>query len=610
MLRVYRPLVYNAAMRIMPAGATAGATRRIDGYLLLALALSLFAVAPLLGPGYFWGAHDARHSVYFLFEFDRSIQDGIIYPRWSPDINFGYGYPLFNIYSPLSTYAGEALHLMGLGFAASVKGVFAVSFILSALSMYLYARRVLRSRGAAVVAAAVYVYAPYHLADAFLRSALAESLCFVFLPLVLLGFHSLIEEPRPRTLVLAGAALAGLIASHYALALLFLPFLGLYGLAIWGWLWRRGRFAGWREMLRPLFWAIGAGLYAAALSAIVLAPAALEYQFVRTDQWAGGYYSYKDHFVYLFQFLAPTWGYGPGSVAGPDDTLPFQLGIVPLALSILSIPAIRLLRRSRRAGHALPAVSFHLAATVALAALMLGGAAPVWELLHLATFAQFPWRLLSLTTLTTALLAGVMPLVDERAGNDAAPGNRALPLAALAALAALVILGSYAYLQPEIIDAPEGVVSLAGLVRFQHDSGEMTGMTGWATRPRPIDWSPLAEVYAAGGDVTDRVMRDQLPAGAQAVTTRSTSVRQDVTVSTPQPATLAFFMSYYPGWRATVDGRAVPVTAGGDLGYVTIPVPAGEHAVVVQFGDTPPRLLGEVLTLAAAALGLALVRRP
>jgi len=80
---------------------------RIDPYLLLTLLLTVFALGPLLQPGYFWGAHDARHNVYFLFEFDRSIQDGIWYPRWAPDFTFGYGYPFFNIYGPLAYYVGD-----------------------------------------------------------------------------------------------------------------------------------------------------------------------------------------------------------------------------------------------------------------------------------------------------------------------------------------------------------------------------------------------------------------------------------------------------------------------------------------------------------------------
>ena len=52
--------------------------------------------------------------------------------------------------------------------------------------------------------------------------------------------------------------------------------------------------------------------------------------------------------------------------------------------------------------------------------LMLELAAPLWETLHLATFAQFPWRLLSLTTLTMAVLGGAILLVDERPAGTTA----------------------------------------------------------------------------------------------------------------------------------------------------------------------------------------------
>ena len=104
-------------------------TSRFDSYLLLVVLFSLFPMAPLLQPGYPWEAHDARHSVYFLFEFDRGIQEGILYPRWQPDFAFGYGYPFFNIYGPLSTSAGELFHLLGMDFTGAVKVVFALSIV-------------------------------------------------------------------------------------------------------------------------------------------------------------------------------------------------------------------------------------------------------------------------------------------------------------------------------------------------------------------------------------------------------------------------------------------------------------------------------------------------
>ena len=93
----------------------------IDPYLFVALLLSLFAIGPLMQPGYFWGAHDARSHVYFLFEFNKSIQDGILWPRWGPDWGFGYGYPFWNIYGPLAYYVGEGVLLAGFDTVSAVK---------------------------------------------------------------------------------------------------------------------------------------------------------------------------------------------------------------------------------------------------------------------------------------------------------------------------------------------------------------------------------------------------------------------------------------------------------------------------------------------------------
>ena len=99
----------------------------------LTLALTSFAVAPFLLPGYFWGANDARHHVYFLFEYDRLVQDGIWWPRWSPDFAFGYGYPFFNIYGPLSHFLAELLlHFGGFSYTAAVESVFGLSVVATA----------------------------------------------------------------------------------------------------------------------------------------------------------------------------------------------------------------------------------------------------------------------------------------------------------------------------------------------------------------------------------------------------------------------------------------------------------------------------------------------
>jgi hypothetical protein len=299
---------------------------------LLAPLLSVFAVGPLTHPGYFWGAHDARHSVYFLVEFDRAIQDGIWYPRWMPDFNSGFGYPFFNIYPPGAFYLGEAFHLLGLDFVSAAKLVFGLGIVLSGLTMYLFARRLWGPAGG-LVSAVAYMYVPYRLVDVYVRGAQAESLIFAAFPLALWAFDDLCRAPRWRGAALAALSVAALMFCHFPLGLFFVAVLGFYVLA------RNGPRPGGRSLsvwLRPYALALAAVALGLCLSAVLLAPAVLEYAAVRTDQWAGGYYDYRDHFVEAFQLLAPGWGFG-ASVPGPDDAMSFQLGAAPLVLAVLAV---------------------------------------------------------------------------------------------------------------------------------------------------------------------------------------------------------------------------------------------------------------------------------
>jgi hypothetical protein len=304
----------------------------------------------LLQPGYFWGAHDARHSVYFLYEFDKAIQDGVWYPRWAPDFAFGYGYPFFNIYGPLSSYAGEILHLAGWDIVTAVKMVFGLSALLSGLAMYLFARSLLGPQ-AGLIAALVYLYLPYHIFDLYVRAALAESVGFIFAPLVLWGFYEAMTRPRLAGVLWAALAYAGLMFTSNLLALLFTPILGLYVAYMMFWHFFDPSTAPLPWVKLPRFkWSIpprySTALLAGfpplfvlvlglGLSAIFWLPAILEYRFVRVDQWVGGRFAFGDDFVELFQLFSPRWGFG-ASIPGPDDETAFQIGLAAAILFILS----------------------------------------------------------------------------------------------------------------------------------------------------------------------------------------------------------------------------------------------------------------------------------
>jgi hypothetical protein len=625
----------------------------IDPYLIITLLLSLFAIGPLMQPGYFWGAHDARHSVYFLFEFNKSIQDGILWPRWGPDWGFGYGYPFWNVYGPLTYFVGEGVYLLGFDYVSAVKVVFALSVLASAAAMYLFVRRLL-GRPAALLAGLVYVYTPYRLFDLYVRADLAESLSFVFIPLVLWGFFELVDRPRLNALIGTGLAYAGLVLTSNAALLLITPLAGLFVavlllLRLWDERRSLRRQGGTAKLRRPFSLGFPPVLGLALgilLSAIFLFPLLLEFNLVRVDQWTGGRFAFGGDFVYVFQLFSPHWGFG-ASIPGPDDGPGFQLGLVPIALFVLSFLATpRITEANVRRS-----IRFFQGTILVVAFLMTPISEWVWRTIPISSFAQFPWRLGLLTTTGLAVVAGVVFSGSQGIGESGNRGIRESGIGesglrfpihdsliphslSLVILAALVILGSYPYLRAEVRDPNpnEGPVSLAALFRYQQSSDDMTGSTAW-TRRIP-GWSVLAEQVVQEAGIDTKVNYTAIPPGE---VLGIHSVEMDTVhelmwvYAADDQQSVTFFIPYYPGWTAYVyedlgepvddlKARVGPLVAKPPIrtthseGWMEIPVPQGEHFLEIRFEDTPVRVVGKwislvtLLVVAAAPIGWRLLR--
>jgi hypothetical protein len=110
--------------------------------------------------------------------------------------------------------------------------------------------------------------------------------------------------------------------------------------------------------------------------------------------------------------------------------------------------------------------------------------------------------------------------------------------------------------------------------------------------------SPLVAQYLSDGSI-QKLDHSSLPASARAELLRHTVVSDEYRVVTSEAFTVQFNTIYFPGWQALVDGRPVPVTSSYPQGLITFDVPAGEHRVVVRFGDTPVRTVANLVSLAA-----------
>ncbi len=565
--------------------------------LLLLLLLSAFAWVPLLAPGYFMRAHDAGHSLFWLVEFDAAIRDGFLYPRWAPDHALGFGYPLWIFYAPLAFYVAEFFHLLGFGIAAAIKITWAVAFILSGVTMYRFARK-LWGPGPGLIAGLLYVYAPYHLVNIYVRAALAEFFAFALFPWVLQSFWELLEEGGRRKLAIAALSFGLVLLTHSVTAIFFPPVLVLL---ILYWLilrWRRTGQLPWRSALE----ALGAGVAGIALAAIFLLPALTEGRYIAQEQWVASAYNFADQFLYPFQLFSFDWGFGH-ALAGPDDGMPLQIGLWLVLLGLAALPLLWRYRPSRKA----ELLGF-LAAGIGSIALLLAVSRPIWEAFSPLALLQFPFRLLTLVALFFSLVAAgvvaaISPLEDD--GNPASARAQIPPAVLVLALA--IVLASYPFTRPEHTPVTARDQSVQAVIDFEVEYPDMVGRTSYAEAPpvvtpkvsayledKPI---PLARIIQGEGTVRS------LHHGAGS---------EQVNVTALAPVTLQFYTYFYPGWQATVDGQDAEIRAEGTYALITLDLPAGDHDVSIRLTNTPLRTVATIISILAAILLIAIfvVRSP
>ncbi|MCI0729476.1 MAG: glycosyltransferase family 39 protein, partial [Chloroflexi bacterium] len=542
-----------------------------------------------------------------------------MYPRWAPDFYYGYGYPFFNYYSPLTYYLGLAVELLPrLNAVHAVKAVFILGLLAAGVGLYGYVRDNW-GRPAGLVAAAVYVFAPYvHYVDPHARGDLAESFSFGVFALALWAMDRLRRRPSPGRWLAAAGLVAAIILTHNLMAMVF--FALLLAWAAWQLLAEsKIQTIALQSHLKsktlilflPLLLGVG-------LAAFFWMPVALEREAVNLNTLIGdgGHFDFRNHFLSPGELLAPPrlldWG-----ATEPDFAL--NLGLAQWLLGGIGLLAL-LAGRAIRPGQARPpsrarppgsAIFFALALAVLLF-MMLPPSAFLWERIPFLPFLQFPWRLLGAAAAMLAVLAGV----GTGALLAAAPAT-ARPWLLAGLIGATLLLG-FPLNQVPPWPADFGETTTRRLLEVEL-SGRWLGTTSTADFvPATVELLPgpegslLADLFA--GRPPDRVNRATLRNGKTVTFQQVTPLHFHYYAASQRPFLLRLFLFYFPGWQAQVDGRPVELELGRPEGFVVVPVPAGQHQVDVFFDSTPPRNLALAVTalslLAVLLVATNLARRP
>ncbi|HEX6977558.1 MAG TPA: hypothetical protein VF185_04395 [Patescibacteria group bacterium] len=360
--------------------------------ILLVLAISVPAFWRMLQ----FGIYSMQDFPYIrLVELDKCFRALQIPCRWAQDVGAGYGEPLFNFYGQVSFAVGEIFHLVGFSKIDSLKIAFTLSFVMSAFAMFLLAKKIWKSDWAAIVSSAIYLYAPYRAVDVWVRGDLAESMSFVFFPLIILEIENYLSTKKKTYLVLFSLFFALLLLNHSLSVVLFLPF--LIG-------WTIFRLLTYKNV-KPFVYLAIAGLFSFVISAFYILPVIFESKFVDIGSTTSGYFDWRANFVTIGQlFVSRFWGYG-GSVWGTDDGLSLSVGQIQWVLPFL-VGLIVLLRRKFTKDVKI----FVALVLIGVFALFLthNKSTFIWNNLMFMKYIQFPWRFLSVAVFSFALASGLI----------------------------------------------------------------------------------------------------------------------------------------------------------------------------------------------------------
>lgn len=540
---------------------------------ILVVVLTLFALLPLFHSG-FYTMHDDE-QIARLFDLNQALLSGNIPPRIAPNLGFGYGYPFFNFYPSFAYYVGEVFHLLGFGYIVSTKLMVATGFILSALFIYVFSKEFFGKAGG-VVAAVAYTYCSYHAVDVYVRGAYAEFFAFIFIPLIFWALFKIAQHLKFRYTVIGAFGISGLIVSHHLIALMSAPFIGAWLIYLFIKTKNKALFI---VMAGLLF------LFGFAVSAYFWLPSYLEKGSTLINILTTELANYSLHFVCVHQLWDSPWGYG-GSIPGCYDGISFEIGKVQIVGALMAF-LLAIFFYSKKKFREKAQIIFIFSALLAFASfMMVKFSKPVWDVLSLLWYIQFPWRFLLIAAFLSAFLCGgILGFIK----------NDKLKVGVGAVLIVLLIVSTVSRFTPErFFNTTDSIYTSTYKIR-------------WETSSLAYEYVPqgIATKKSNIGTTLVDITSNQIKKTSSTVISGKMNVKtlkdlpqnKKFQVQVSSPGIFQINTYAFPGWAVYVNGKETAYVSNNKLKLIRIKLSAGSSVIDAKFLDTGVRTAGNVLTL-------------
>ncbi len=518
------------------------------------LILSFIASSPLSLDSWFIGSDSSIHLIR-LNDVCYEISIGNYYPRWLSQASYGKGLPTLNFYSPAFYLIVGYLNAVGFPIITAIVIICASSFFLSAWGMYLWTKKYCGEIGA-LIAATIYMFAPYHLTNIYLRSALPEFIALAILPFIFYSIDlSLSSDKNYRGFVYCAITSSAIVLTHNLSALMIFPF----ALSYFIWCYYYSKSSSDKFIFACLGFLLGAGL-----SSFYWIPVLFESKYLlNLDAAISGSLYYANNFNRLLSFFS-TKEYGPYTY----NSL-YALLFICTALSVSTL----IFNKCLKIRFGFITIIFCLISIFMTFSISL----PFYKLIPPFQYIQFPWRFLGPATLFLSAFCGLIPYSKLLVENNKI---------ALAVCSTIIILCVFLSDGLRKVKGPAPSFPANPVVFSTKSSYPLFNSTA------DPDFMPLDSKLSRGDYIEfPWLYNDKM----EAPLTNCRKIGSHLTcrVAVKQITDLVAPWLYFPGWKAKCDNIILPVYSSKD-GLVTLTIPQGEHDIEIWFGTTWPRIAGWV----------------
>jgi hypothetical protein len=313
-----------------------------------------------------------------------AIVDGQLLPQVDPYALYGFGHSWNIFYGPLPTYVAAALGRLSISWPIIINLITILSVLLSGILMYRFIYEVSQRKPIGIIAAILYMTAPYHLFDIFSRQAHGEIIAFIFVPLVFHGLWRIVNKVQTNGIPLLVIGAAGLILTHSLSTALVAAFSFLYLL-----LNIKLILSSWKKIFKYLMLSL---LIIVGLSAFFILP-------LIEARNAGIYNIFDDSFLTNTMAINAnflnSWRIDyidlivdPKVVTENSDSKPFSLEIITIVSLLLLVVSYRFIPKTNK-------YFIFTTSLLLLLTLLLSSKAINWILMpNILWSVQFPWRYL------------------------------------------------------------------------------------------------------------------------------------------------------------------------------------------------------------------------